>query len=49
MQGEFCTGSGTVQLELGEFCTGWAVEPGVLGEFCTGSCRIQKTAGPKWA
>ena len=40
VQGEFCTGTGTVWLVWGEFCTGSGTVWLVLGEFCTG------TAGP---
>jgi len=36
VQGEFCTGTGTVWLVWGEFCIGSGTVPGVLGEFCTG-------------
>ena len=48
MLGEFCTGSGTVQLELGEFCTGTAgrssrgesVAPIVLPHSVDGGCEV---------
>ena len=44
VQGEFCTGTGTVWLVWGEFCTGTGGVRGVPGDLCLGRVRY----APRW-